>query len=79
MACMAVVDGLETEPDPRYGRISARFRFEDRPGSTVRLSFLVGFFYALRGRQRPFEWPGLPYSHVGKRLYLGKGLSPVYI
>ncbi len=31
---MPVVGGLETEPDPRYGRISVRFRFEDRPGST---------------------------------------------
>ena len=35
MACIAVVGGLETEPGPRYGRISARFRFED-PGQGAR-------------------------------------------
>ena len=43
MACMAVVDDLETEPDPRYGRISARFQFED-PGRGVGTIPLGRFF-----------------------------------
>ncbi len=57
MACMAVVDGLETEPDPRYGRISARFRFED-PGQGARYdSALWSVFLCAAGRQRLLGWP----------------------